>query len=96
MKSIYKELNNMPTIWKGNHRPFYKRLLYVLYKRFVDEVYLPKGVSVYVNRKPQTHKENYGRIASIKLTKDHNETCIFPDFNEIDESTVGIVYKTDK
>lgn len=71
-----------------------KKLVKWAYKKFVNEIYLPSGTDVYIERYPRVFKESYGHIKSVRLTHTHQEEYVFNYLGEthLFESTTGITY----
>lgn len=93
----YKTLEGYRTPHKGKHASPIKRIIYSLYRRFVDEVYIPKEVSVTVSGYPTVAKKEPGAVESIKIVKRRpnyhkylKEYFIFNDFgNSIKSVNLG-------
>lgn len=72
-----------------------KQLARWLYKRYVNEIYIPRDTKVYIDRRPMLHKQDWGQIDFVKLSHNWKEKYIFSNFHEITESDNGIKYKAE-
>lgn len=86
---VYKELDGSLTFHKGKKVIFWRRWVYSLYKKFVNEPFIPKSAKFLIQKYPSIHKTN--EVKSIRVTyKGLNtgrfESYIFSDFNEIKET----------
>lgn len=78
-----RDIDGGYTPWKAYARPWYKRLIRKLYKRYVGEVYLPRPKKVELVRNPQKIHPRYGQITHIVIHGkgyDIQGTCIFGEF----------------
>lgn len=99
----YRTLDGYETPYKGEHTPTIKRFFWWLYKKFVDEVYIPKEVSVVVSGYPEVARKPSGSIASIKIVKKRphyykllKEHYIFNDFGNSITLKPPFVYENKK
>lgn len=79
----YKKLNGWPTIWPAEHRPWWKRLIYKVYVKYVGEAYLPQPKEVTLVRQKQKTHPQYNEITHIVLHGPEYKvdgTYIFGDF----------------
>lgn len=80
LKLKYKTLDGLPTIYKGKHKSLLQRMLYKLYKRFVDITYIPKDIKIRLVREKQTIHPRYKTITHIIIT--HNK------YKEVDDKYI--------
>lgn len=71
---------------------FRKLILRHLYKKYVNEPFIPSKSEVFVQRYPMTHGKNWGKIDSVKIIYNHKEECLFNFTHKITESDNGIIY----
>lgn len=86
---IYRDITDNITPWLAQHRPLLKRFIYKLYRKYVDETYIPREVNVDMVRQRQKGHPRYGEITHIKIRKGNdtaNEYYLFNQFgNQFNE-----------
>ena len=70
----YKQIDGRPTIWKGQSASFFRRIVYAMYRKYVDEVYIPDSVTVRVVRVRQKNHPRYGKISHLLFVDKNNPT----------------------
>lgn len=85
----YRTIEGHRALWPANHRNWWQRLLYKLYKKYVPDPYIPSGTKIELEKEYQKGAPFYGEVKAIKLIK-NNDTAnevhiyrqIFPDKEE--------------
>ena len=66
-RSLFKDIDGLPTPWQADARPYWKRLLRKIYVRYVGDAYLPRPKSVELVRERQAIHPRYGQVTHIVL-----------------------------
>ena len=64
--------------WGLIKQPLYIRVIYWLYKKYINKVYLPSGTYAKIQRYPKVFKEDAGKISAIflKVSGDNQEVIM--------------------
>lgn len=91
---MYKELNGFETPWKGESTTFLQRVIYSLYKKYVNEPFIPKGAKFLLRKYPSIFydklPEKKSSIRTIIITGykgcnvARDETYISDEFHNIE------------
>jgi len=88
-KKGIKDIDGNLSIWPAYYRPWYKRFIRRLYKKYVGEIYLPTGITATLRNELQTGHPKYGKVTHIIFTGpgcDVNGAYLFDDLGNKIES----------